>query len=107
MEAAEAAELAARAGKFWEMHDLLYDNQRRLGTSDLVGYASSLGLNGDEFREGLAGHAMRARIGEDVLTGEESGVQGTPWFFINGEYYDGTWEPEELLAALRAAVQTG
>src|SRR5262249_6617747 len=69
--AAEAAEAAASQGKFWEMHDLLYEHQRALADRDLVGYAASLGLD-------------EARVREDFMSGVYGGVNGTPTFFING-----------------------
>ena len=99
--AAEAAEAAAVQGRFWEMHDLLYENQDRLGGEDLHAYAESLGLDLETFDRELAGHAYAARVHEDFMSGVHSGVNGTPTFYLNGGRYDGSYETESLLAALR------
>jgi protein-disulfide isomerase len=99
--AAEAAEAAAVQGKFWEMHDLLYENQDRLGSEDLHAYAERLGLDLEAFDRALADHAYAARVREDFMSGVHSGVNGTPTFYVNGSRYDGSYETESLLAALR------
>src|SRR4051794_20672206 len=82
--AAQAAEAAAAQGRFWEMHDLLFANQKALGDDDLVGYARELGLDverfSDELRSGRYADAVRA----DMDEGLRLGVQGTPTFFIDG-----------------------
>jgi protein-disulfide isomerase len=98
--AAEAAEAAAAQGRFWEMHDALYENQEALEDTDLARYASALGLDGDRvIREVLTGaHALRIR--EDLKGGVRAGVDGTPCFFVNGVMYDGPTDYEEMLAAL-------
>ena len=99
--AAEAAEAAAVQGRFWEMHDLLYENQDRLGVDDLHAYAERLSLGLETFDRDLAGHAYAARVREDFMSGVHSGVNGTPTFYLNGSRYDGSYETESLLAALR------
>src|SRR5216110_815042 len=82
--AAEAAEAAGAKGKFWEMHDTLYENQDALENEDLAEYAQGRGLDaGSLIAEGLAG-AYRRRIREYFMSGVKSGVNGTPSFFING-----------------------
>ncbi|HEY3050206.1 MAG TPA: DsbA family protein [Gaiellaceae bacterium] len=102
--AAEAAEGAAVQGRFWEMHDLLYENQDRLGGEDLHGYASRLGLDVETFDRELAAHAHADRVHEDFMSGVRSGVNGTPTFYVNGARYDGSYEAENLLAALEQAA---
>ena len=102
--AAEAAEAAAVQGRFWEMHDLLYENQDRLGGEDLHVYAERLGLDLETFDSELAGHAYTARVREDFMSGVRSGVNGTPTFYLNGSRYDGSYEAETLLAALEQAA---
>jgi protein-disulfide isomerase len=77
-QAAEAAEAAASQARFWEMHDLLYENQRRLRDQDLHGYAGELGLDVQEFDKNLAEHVHAARVREDFMSGVRSGVNGTP-----------------------------
>lgn len=103
MPAAEAAEAAAAQGKFWEMHKLLYQNQDRLAPSDLLQYAQQLGLNMDRFRHDLDTHAGRRKIERDVQSGEESGVPGTPTFFVNGRIYQGPVDAEALLDVSKSA----
>jgi len=86
--AAEVAEAAAAQGKFWEMHDLLYQRQGALADDDLVRYAHELGLDA-------------ARVREDVVSGTQSGVSGTPRFFINGRRHEEPGDAKTLAAALR------
>ena len=98
-------EAAATQGKFWQMHDLLYENQRRLSDPDLLAYAEQLGLDLERFGNELTEHAHAARVREDFMSGVRSGVNGTPTFYINGVRHDDSYELETLLAALeRAAV---
>lgn len=101
--AAEAAEAAGAQGKFWEMHDMLYENQNALGNEYLVQYASLLGLDLSRFTDELARHIHAARVHEDFISGARSGVNGTPSFFINGLRYDGSYDLETMLAALENA----
>jgi protein-disulfide isomerase len=103
-QAAEAAEAAAAQGRFWPMHDLLFENQRRLGDRDLRGYAEQLGLDLERFDRDLAEHVHAPRVHEDFLSGVRSGVNGTPTFYVNGVRYDDSYELETLHAALEGAV---
>ncbi len=103
--AAEAAEAAGEQGKFWEMHDTLYENQNALAPEDLVGYAQLLHLNVPRFITDLKTRAHARRIREDFLSGVRSGVNGTPTFFINGVRHDGASDFETLLAAVRARLE--
>jgi protein-disulfide isomerase len=103
--AAEAAEAAAAQTKFWEMHDLLYENQKRLRDEDLRRYAGELGLDLDLFDRDLSGHVHAARVHEDFMSGVRSGVNGTPTFYIDGVRYDDPYDLETLLSALRRVVQ--
>jgi protein-disulfide isomerase len=101
--AAQAAEAAGAQGKFWEMHDLLFEHQDDLADADLVQYALKLGLEVYRFEADLSSEAFAARVREDFRSGVRSGVNGTPTFFINDVRYNGAHEAGELLAALRAA----
>jgi protein-disulfide isomerase len=101
--AAEAAEAAASQGRFWAMHDALFEHQQALGDEHLVQYATGLGLDADSFRRELEAHVYRGRVQEDVLSGIHSGVHGTPTFFINGARHEGEWELDQLLASIHAA----
>jgi protein-disulfide isomerase len=106
-QAAEAAEAAAAQDKFWEMHHVLYENQRRLRDEDLRAYAERLGLGLERFDKELAEHVHAARVQEDFMSGVRSGVNGTPSFFINGVRHDGSYDLEPLLAALERAASSG
>jgi protein-disulfide isomerase len=101
--AAEAAEVAADRGVFWEMHDLLLAHQGALELDDLVGYAKQLGLDGETFADDLRNHVTAARVAEDVDSADLSGVSGTPTFFVNGRRHYGAYDIETLSAAVRAA----
>jgi protein-disulfide isomerase len=103
-QAAEAAEAAAAQERFWEMHDVLYENQRHLEDEDLRTYAEQLGLDVERFGKELAEHAHAARVREDFMSGVRSGVNGTPTFYINGLRHDDSYELETLLDALEAAA---
>ncbi|MGH2573131.1 MAG: DsbA family protein [Actinomycetota bacterium] len=106
-QAAEAAEAAAAQGRFWEMHDLLYENQRHLLDDDLRSYAQALDLDLDLFDEELAEHVHADRVHEDLMSGARSGVKGTPTFFINGLRHDDSYEFEALLLSLQRAAENG
>jgi protein-disulfide isomerase len=101
--AAETAEFAAAKGKFWEMHDLLYKNQEDLTEEDLLGYAKKAGLNVSELKDALAEKTFAKRVQADLKSGEQSGVNGTPTFFINGRLYDGAYDASSLIAAIEEA----
>jgi protein-disulfide isomerase len=105
--AAEAAEAAGAQGRFWEMHDHLFENQKRLADDDLHAYAEELGLDVNRFDNEMATHAYAERVREDFMGGVRSGVNGTPTFYINGARYDGSYQPDDLLAALDRAAQSG
>ncbi|MGH3234319.1 MAG: Na+/H+ antiporter NhaA [Streptosporangiaceae bacterium] len=101
--AAEAAEAAGKQGAFWEMHDLLLDHQDALHPRDLIGHASSLGLDTDRFAAHLRKHAGMAHVSEDVDSADLSGVSGTPTFFVNGKRHYGAYDIETLKKAVKLA----
>ncbi len=101
--AAEVAEAAAAQGKFWEMHDLLYQRQSALTDGDLIRYARELALDALRVQRELAAHVHRPRVREDFESGVRSGVSGTPMFFINGRRHEEPGDAGTLLAALRHA----
>jgi Na+/H+ antiporter NhaA len=101
--AAEASEAAAAQGAFWEMHDLLLDNQDALRPSDLVRHAESLGLDTERFTADLHRHRGASRVADDLESADLSGVSGTPTFFINGRRHHGAYDIDTLSAAVRAA----
>ncbi|HXN14314.1 MAG TPA: thioredoxin domain-containing protein [Candidatus Acidoferrales bacterium] len=102
--AAEAAEAAAAQGKFWEMHDLLYENQDALEDQDLVQYAEALKLDVPRFVKEMKAGAHLERVRADFSSGVRSGVNGTPTFFINGARHDGPFDLRSLLAAIEEAA---
>jgi protein-disulfide isomerase len=102
--AAEAAEAAGAQGRFWEMHDRLFERQFALDDEYLIEYAGDLGLDVGRFRKELADRLYEPRVREDFRSGVTSGVNGTPTFFINGVRHDESWELEPLLTALERAT---
>ena len=103
--AAETAEFAAAHGKFWEMHDLLFENQERLDGGLFLELARKLGLSAPALSMALEEGHFTERVRADFSGGIRSGVNGTPTFFLNGVRYDGSWEYPELLLTVDAAVE--
>jgi Na+/H+ antiporter NhaA len=101
--AAEASEAAAAQGKFWEMYDILLGHQGELAPRDLARYAAELDLDIERFRDELHRREYAARVSEDVATADESGVSGTPTFFINGRRHYGVYDIDTLSEAVQAA----
>jgi Na+/H+ antiporter NhaA len=101
--AAEASEAAAAQGHFWEMHDLLLAHQGALRLTDLANYARELGLDSDRLVKEVRSGTYRERVSEDVASADESGVSGTPTFFINGRRHYGVYDTATLTEAVEAA----
>jgi protein-disulfide isomerase len=97
--AAEAAMAANAQGKFWEMHDILYQNQRALADADLERYAQQIGLDMNRFRADMQAHRYTAAIDADKALAQRVNAQGTPNFFINGTQLVGA-QPMERFTAL-------
>jgi protein-disulfide isomerase len=104
-EAAEAAEAAGAQGKFWEMHDRLYEHQDELAHSQLIGHARRLGLDIGKFEDELDRHVYLPRVREDFLSGVRGGVNGTPTFFVNGVRHDGSYDFQTLLEAVQTQIK--
>jgi len=102
--AAETAEFAAAHGKFWEMHDLLFENQEQLSDSLFLQLAKKLKLPIDAMESALESGEFATRVGSDFSGGVRSGVNGTPTFFINGRRHDGPFEYPDLVAAIEDAI---
>jgi protein-disulfide isomerase len=98
--AAESAEFAGAHGRFWEMHDGIYENQDRLGSPLLFALAGALELSELELRNALASEKYAPKIKSDFLGGVRSGVNGTPSFFVNGRQHEGSYAFEDLVAAI-------
>jgi protein-disulfide isomerase len=105
--AAEAAEAAARQGRFWEMHALLYENQADLDYASLLRYAKKARLGTKQFEKDLLSAVHAPRVRADYLGGVRSGVAGAPAFFINGELYQGKVGLDAIVAALFKASKGG
>jgi protein-disulfide isomerase len=104
MSAAKAAVAAQRQGKFWEMHDLLFENQHNLALDALSDYARKLGLDMARFEADFDDPQTEAAIGRDMEMGRKLGVQGTPTFFINGVPLLGARPYEDFVDAIEAAL---
>jgi len=112
--AAEAALAAEAQGKFWEMHDKLFANQRQLQREDLERYARELGLDKDKFTQALDERTYKQRVEQDIALAAQVGAKGTPYFFINGRKLVGA-QPvdafkaviDEELAAARKLIAKG
>jgi protein-disulfide isomerase len=101
--AAEAAEAAGAQRRFWQMHDLLFENSPELDGAHLLMFANTLRLDTDRFIRDVAGHGYLPRIREDIESGVASGVRGTPTFFINGVRHQGGYDLETMREALQLA----
>ena len=102
--AAEAAEAAGAQGKFWEMHDELYEHQHELADRQLQEHAEAVGLDVEWWVSEMEVQAHAERVRADFMSGVRSGVNGTPTFFINGRRHDGSYDVDTLSAAIEAAM---
>jgi protein-disulfide isomerase len=107
LRAAEAAECAGGQGRFWEMHDLLFDRQSHLKRSELLGYARELGLELPKFTADLDDGIYLQRVREHQQSGMASGVRATPTFYVNGALLDVSYGLRALIEAVEAALQAG
>jgi protein-disulfide isomerase len=104
-QAAEAAEAAGAQGKFWEMHDMLYENQDALDLPSLREYALVLELDMDRFDMEMMTHAHAQRVREDFMSGVRSGVNGTPTFYLNSLRFDGSWGGTRLMTTIEELIE--
>ncbi|MBV9573809.1 MAG: thioredoxin domain-containing protein [Acidobacteriales bacterium] len=102
--AAETAEFAGAHGKFWEMHDLLFENQGELGGPLFLELSEKLGLAAEPLEQALKDRTYRERVRADFSGGVRSGVNGTPTFFIGAQRHDAAFEYEDLVAAIEDAI---
>lgn len=103
--APETAEFAGAHGKFWEMHDLLFESQNRLGGELFQELAKRLKLASADLLTALEKREFLARVRADFAGGVRSGVNGTPTFVVNGQRHDAPFEYEDLVAAIEAVLQ--
>jgi protein-disulfide isomerase len=107
LRAAEAAECAGGQGRFWEMHDLLFDRQEHLKSSQLLGYAGELGLDLAKFTADMNDEIYLQRVREHQESGAASGVRATPTFYVNGALVDVSYGLRALIDAVEAALHPG
>ncbi|MCH9682383.1 MAG: thioredoxin domain-containing protein [Deltaproteobacteria bacterium] len=104
-EPAARASLAAHAqGKFWDMHNEMFFNQKKLGGDQLEGYAVKLGLDIDKWKADFASPAIRDHVAEELATGRALEITSTPTFFINGKFFKGAQPPEQVKALIDAEI---
>ena len=98
--AAEASEAAAAQGRFWEMHDQLFDNQSHLQRAHLQQLAKAIGLDVRRFSKELNDHVHTPRVCQNVAEGRRIGVRATPAFYVNGTFSDVSFGLEQLERAV-------
>jgi protein-disulfide isomerase len=103
--AAVATEAAALQGKFWEMHDMVFENQKTLGEENILRLGETIGLMTERFKIDLQQKALAEKVEKDFESGLRSGVNKTPTFFINGEKYEGAWTDGQLLQYLETLLE--
>lgn len=103
-DAAIAAEVAARAGLFWPMHDLLFTQSPKLERENLMEYAKRIGMDKDAFLLSLSDPQLAARVQEHIKSGVRSGVNKTPTLYLQGLRYNGSNDAALLRAAISAAA---
>jgi len=104
--AAEASLAANEQGKFWEMHDLLFANFRKLSEDNMLAWAKQIGLDVDKFKADLDSGKFQATVKKDEADGDTAGVYGTPAFFINGKLYNGPMELAAVKPILEAELKS-
>jgi protein-disulfide isomerase len=107
LRAAEAAECAGGQGRFWEMHDLLFEKQPHLAPRQLFEYAHTIGLDVARFTAEMDDEVYLQRVRENQASGDASGVRGTPTFFVNGALLDVSYGLHALIEAVEAALKSG
>ena len=101
--AAIAAEAANLQGKFWEMHDAIYENQYRLSEDLFEELAETIGLDVEQFQKDISADNLKEKVEDDFESGVRSGVNGTPSFYVNGTKFDGG--PDELFEMLKESAE--
>jgi NhaA family Na+:H+ antiporter len=103
---ARAAEAAGKQGRFWGMHDLIYERDPPLNRENVFEFARSLGLDMEQLKRDVESDETRRRVEENIDQGRRDGVTGTPTVFIDGLRYDGAWDFHSMLEALERPVAT-
>jgi protein-disulfide isomerase len=102
--AGQASLAAAAQGKFWEYHDMMFDNQRALKRPDLEKYATKLKLDLAKFKKDLDGGAYKTKVDGDMALGQKVAVSGTPTMFINGARVSNPTDVAALSKEIDAAL---
>jgi protein-disulfide isomerase len=105
--AAQASLAANEQGKFWEMHDLLFANSRKLTPDNMLVWAKQIGLDVDKFKADLDSGKFQSTVKKDEADGDAAGVYGTPAFFINGKLYNGPLNLEAVKPIFEAELKGG
>ena len=105
MKAGEAAVAASQVGKFWEMHNILFDNRRQLGTTSLKLYSREAGISNKHFLDELINSTYGWQVRNDLNEGIEKGVRDVPAFFVNGEMVAGKPTFENLSKDIELALK--
>lgn len=98
--AAVATEAAALQGRFWEMHDIVFENQKTLEPESILFFADKLGLDIERFQKDILDETLFLKARKDFESGMKSGVNRLPAFFVNGKKFNGDWSKNELLQYL-------
>jgi protein-disulfide isomerase len=102
--AAVATEAAALQGKFWEMHDIIFENQKSLEPESILFFANKLGLDIERFQKDILDESLFLKARKDFESGMRSGVNRTPTFFVNGKKFNGDWSENELFQYLECEL---
>ncbi|MDR0833413.1 MAG: DsbA family protein [Candidatus Symbiothrix sp.] len=104
LHAALASEAAGQQGKFWEMHDLLFEQQRQLDDASLLRYAQEIGLDVKKFEADFATKTVQEKVKADIASGDAVEIDSVPTFFINGTFFDGNYTGTGLLNAIQKVL---
>ena len=105
-----AVEAASKQGKYWEMHNILFENQKSWGEKQSAdpkifeGYAKQIGLNIEQFKKDVSSREVKDRVERDRSSGQRLGVRGTPTFFLNGDKIPNPRTPDDFKTFIRAAI---
>jgi len=102
--AAVATEAAGLQNKFWEMHDIIFENQKTLDVENILLFAENIGLDPERFKNDIQQNSLMEKVDKDFESGIRSGVNRTPTFFINGIKYDGDWTGDQLFQYLKGLL---
>jgi len=105
-----AVEAASKQGKYWEMHDILFENLKIWGGKETAdptifeNYAKEIGLNIEQFKKDVNSKEVKDRVNKDLASGKIAGVSGTPTFFLNGEKIPNPKSAEDFKTFIEAAI---